>query len=78
MSVGDVTIGQGTDTRKGFNSAVQRFCSAANGQVVQPGGYLSMATEAYLNDGQTPATYGILGFVYCRKTLSKQSGASAE
>ena len=66
MPRNDVTIGQGTDTRCGFNTAVQIFCDAANGQVVAPSGYLSMATEVFLNGGNDPTTYGILGFVYCK------------
>ncbi|KAI0879844.1 uncharacterized protein GGS22DRAFT_176676 [Annulohypoxylon maeteangense] len=60
----DVTIAQGTDTRRGFSTTVHTFCSAADGQTVQPGGYLSMATGVYLNGGKDPATYGIMGFVY--------------
>ncbi|KAI2471180.1 hypothetical protein F4781DRAFT_144518 [Annulohypoxylon bovei var. microspora] len=60
----DVTIAQGGDTRRGFSTAVQAFCSAANGQTVQPSGYLSMATEVFLSGGKDPASYGILGFVY--------------
>ncbi|KAI1136314.1 hypothetical protein F5Y05DRAFT_390958 [Hypoxylon sp. FL0543] len=60
----DVMIAQGTDTRKGFSTAVQAFCNAANGQTVEPGGYLSMATEVFLSGGKDPTVYGILGFVY--------------
>ncbi|KAH8660406.1 hypothetical protein BX600DRAFT_514015 [Xylariales sp. PMI_506] len=60
----DVTIGQETDTRRGYSTAVQAFCSAADGQTVPPSGYLSMATEVFLNGGNDPSTYGILGFVY--------------
>ncbi|KAI0836788.1 hypothetical protein F5Y06DRAFT_272319 [Hypoxylon sp. FL0890] len=60
----DVKIAQGTDTRKGFSTAVRAFCSAANGQTVKPSGYLSMATEVFLSGGKDPTTYGILGFVY--------------
>lgn len=62
----NVTIAQGTDTRSGYSTAVQTFCSAANGQTVKPSGYLSLATEVFLNDGKDPATYGVLGFVYCK------------
>lgn len=62
----DVTIAQGTDQRRGYSTAVRAFCSAANGQTVKPSGYLSMATEVFLSGGKTPATYGILGFVYCK------------
>jgi hypothetical protein len=65
----DVTIAQGTDTRRGFNSAVDIFCAAANGQTVPPSGYLSLATEVYLNGGKTPATYGVVGFVSCGSNL---------
>ncbi|OTA99336.1 hypothetical protein M426DRAFT_325257 [Hypoxylon sp. CI-4A] len=60
----DVTIAQGTDTRKGFSTAVQSFCSAADGQTVEPSGFLSMATEVFLSGGKDPSVYGILGFVY--------------
>ncbi|OTA89313.1 hypothetical protein M434DRAFT_398650 [Hypoxylon sp. CO27-5] len=60
----DVTIAQGTDIRRGFSTAVEIFCSAANGQTVKPSGYLSMATEVFLNGGKDPTAYGILGFVY--------------
>ncbi|KAI1385299.1 uncharacterized protein F4822DRAFT_432147 [Hypoxylon trugodes] len=60
----DVTIAQGSDSRRGFSTAVETFCNAANGQIVKPSGYLSLATEVFLNGGKDPATYGILGFVY--------------
>ncbi|KAI1442281.1 hypothetical protein F5Y02DRAFT_263609 [Annulohypoxylon stygium] len=60
----DVTIAQGTDTRPGFSTAVKAFCTAANGQTVQANGYLSMATEVFLNGGKDPSSYGVLGFVY--------------
>ncbi|KAJ4144374.1 hypothetical protein LMH87_003258 [Akanthomyces muscarius] len=59
----DVTIGQGTDKRRGFSSAVQGFCSAANGKTVKPNGYLSLSTEVFLNGGKTPSEYGLQGFV---------------
>lgn len=59
----DVTIGQGTDKRPGYASAVQTFCSAANGKTVKAGGFLSLATEVFLNGGKSPSQYGILGFV---------------
>ncbi|KAL7623741.1 Altered inheritance of mitochondria protein 6 [Parahypoxylon ruwenzoriense] len=65
----DVKIAQGTDTRRGFSTAVQAFCNAANGMTVKPSGYLSMATEVFLNDGKDPTTYGILGFL--RSTTRK-------
>jgi hypothetical protein len=61
----DVTIAQGSDKRAGYSTAVQTFCSAANGKTVEPGGYLSMATEVFLNGGKNPASYGVVGFVYC-------------
>lgn len=64
MSGSDVKIAQGTDSRRGFSTAVQDFCSAANGQVVKSNGFLSMATEVFLNGGKDPASYGVLGFVY--------------
>ncbi|EJP67668.1 PLC-like phosphodiesterase [Beauveria bassiana ARSEF 2860] len=51
----DVTIGQGTDKRRGFSSAVQAFCSAANGKTVKPNGYLSFSTEVFLNGGKNPS-----------------------
>lgn len=65
MSSFDVSIAQGTDSRPGYGSAVQQFCAAANGQTVKPNGYLSMASEVLLNGGSNPASYGVLGFVYC-------------
>lgn len=61
----DVTIAQGTDSRTGFHTAVQKFCAASNGKVVPAGGYLSMVTEVFLNGGKDPKNYGVLGFVYC-------------
>ncbi|CAH0040888.1 unnamed protein product [Clonostachys rhizophaga] len=60
----DVKIGQGTDTRPGFSTAVQKFCSAVNGQVVKPSGYVSLATEIFLSSGKAPTSYGIQGYVY--------------
>ncbi|KAI2606703.1 hypothetical protein GGR54DRAFT_620393 [Hypoxylon sp. NC1633] len=60
----DVKIAQGTDTRRGYSTAVQAFCSTTDGQTVKPGGYLSMATEVFMNKGDDPTVYGILGFVY--------------
>ncbi|KAI9147368.1 Glycosyltransferase sdnJ [Paramyrothecium foliicola] len=63
MPRNDVKIAGGTDTRRGYSSAVQSFCSAVDGQVVEPGGYLSMSTEVFLNGGKNPTVYGILGFV---------------
>lgn len=72
----DVTIAQGSDRRTGFSTAVQTFCSAANGQVVTPSGYLSMATEVFLNDGNPPATYGVVGFVYCRFICTRRTSQS--
>lgn len=65
MSAQDVSIASGTDTRTGFSTAVQSFCSAANGQTVKAGGYLSMATEVFLSGGSDPTGYGVVGFVYC-------------
>lgn len=65
----DVKIGQGTDTRPGFSTAVQKFCSAVNGQVVKPSGYVSFATEIFLNSGKAPTSYGIQGFVYCESEI---------
>ncbi|CEJ93030.1 hypothetical protein VHEMI08650 [[Torrubiella] hemipterigena] len=60
----DVTIAQGTDSRTGFHTAVQKFCAASNGKVVPAGGYLSIVTEVFLNGGKDPKNYGVLGFVY--------------
>ncbi|EGX93898.1 hypothetical protein CCM_02168 [Cordyceps militaris CM01] len=59
----DVTIGQGSDKRRGFSSAVQSFCCAAKGRTVRAGGYLSLSTEVFLNGGKPPSEYGIQGFV---------------
>ncbi len=67
----DVAIAQGTDTRKGYSSAVQAFCNAANGQTVKANGFLSMATEVFLSGGKAPATYGIVGFVYCKSACAE-------
>lgn len=62
----DVSIGQGTDERPGYNSAVDRFCEQAGGQTLGSGDtYLSLATETELSFGKPPADYGQLGFVYC-------------
>lgn len=61
----DVKIAQGTDSRTGFRNAVQKFCAASNGKVVPAGGFLSMATEVFLNGGKDPQVYGVVGFVYC-------------
>lgn len=61
----DVTIAGGTDVRKGYLSAVQVFCSAVDGLTVEPGGYLSLTTEVFLNGGKNPSTYGVVGFVNC-------------
>lgn len=61
----DVTIAGGTDTRRGYLSAVQAFCNAVDGQTVEPGGFLSMSTEVFISSGKNPSSYGILGFVDC-------------
>ena len=66
MPRNDVTIAQGTDHRTGFSTAVQVFCDAANGKTVPAGGYLSMATEVFLNGGKDASTNGVVGFVYCK------------
>ena len=73
MPRNDVTIAQGTDTRRGYSTAVQAFCSAANGQVVKPNGYLSMATEVFLSGGKDPSTYGVVGFVYCKSICASKA-----
>lgn len=65
----DATIGGGTDTRRGFNSAVRVFCSKIDGLTVEAGGYLSMTTEVFLNGGKSPSTYGVLGFVDCNYAI---------
>ena len=62
----DVEIGQGTDERSGFDSAVDRFCDQADGETLASGdSYLSLATETELSFGKPPAEYGQYGFVYC-------------
>lgn len=71
MPSSDVSIAQGTDSRRGYDSAVKNFCSAVNGQTVRPDGYLSMATEVFLNGGKDPSTYGVLGFVHCEYHLHR-------
>ncbi|KAI0391324.1 hypothetical protein F5Y17DRAFT_468293 [Xylariaceae sp. FL0594] len=73
MAVNDVEIGGGTDDRTGFNSAVRRFCDAADGKIVKEDGYLSMATETFLSAGKDPSSYGILGYVYF-EVHNKESG----
>jgi hypothetical protein len=63
----DTTIAQETDKRRGFNSAVDAFCSEASGETLKSGdSYLSMATEVWLNFGNKPSEYGLLGFVFCK------------
>ncbi|KAI1172167.1 hypothetical protein F4777DRAFT_590726 [Nemania sp. FL0916] len=64
MAIPDVAIGGGTDTRKGFTTAVNSFCAMANGKTVKSQDYLSMATEVFLNGGMNPMSYGLLGYVY--------------
>ncbi|KAH9983593.1 hypothetical protein F4779DRAFT_612495 [Xylariaceae sp. FL0662B] len=64
MSIDDVTIGSGTDHRTGFNKAVDKFCSQADGKTVKSKGYLSMATELFLSGGKDPSVHGLLGYVY--------------
>ncbi|KAH9894554.1 hypothetical protein F4778DRAFT_279438 [Xylariomycetidae sp. FL2044] len=68
MAVDDtIVIGNGTDSRTGYDAAVDRFCTMVDGATVPSQGYLSVATETYISgggSGQPPATYGILGFVY--------------
>lgn len=62
----NVSIGQGTDERSGFDFAVDVFCDVAAGQTLLAGDtYLSLATETELNFGNPPAEYGQYGFVYC-------------
>lgn len=65
MVVDDVTIGNGTDHRTGFTTAVNKFCAQVDGATVKSQGYLSMATELFLNGAKEPTTYGLLGYVYC-------------
>lgn len=69
----DVTIGQGTDKRRGYASAVNAFCSAANGKTVKPGGYLSFSTEVFLNGGKNPSEYGLQGFVNCKALTMREA-----
>lgn len=64
MVVDDVTIGNGTDHRTGFTTAVNKFCAQVDGATVKSQGYLSMATELFLNGAKEPTTYGLLGYVY--------------
>ncbi|GAP87700.2 putative altered inheritance of mitochondria protein 6 [Rosellinia necatrix] len=64
MAIPDVTIGAGTDRRRGFTSAVNSFCDMASGRTVASQDYLSMATEVFLNGGMNPSSYGLLGYVY--------------
>jgi hypothetical protein len=68
----DVTIAQGTDKRRGYASAVDVFCSAVNGKTVNSNGFLSMATEVFLNGGKKPSDYGVVGFVYCEWAIRKR------
>jgi Na+(H+)/acetate symporter ActP len=67
MAVPDVTIGGGTDLRTGFTTAVNKFCAMANGMTVNSQGYLSMATEVFLDGAMNPSKYGLLGYVYCKR-----------
>ena len=72
----DVSIGQDTDTRSGYNSAVDRFCDAADGETLGSGDtYLSYATETELNFGKAPAEYGQFGFVYCESGVLLVQGS---
>ena len=65
----DVSIGQNTNTRTGYNSAVDQFCDAAAGRTLGSGDtYLSYATETELSFGKPPARYGQFGFVYCESS----------
>lgn len=73
MTVEDVSIASGGDTRKGFNTAVDEFCAQANGQVIPAAGYLSLATEVYVNGGKDPAKYGVIGYVNCGSSLPRKS-----
>lgn len=66
MAGDDVSIAAGGDERKGFNSAVDDFCGLAGGQTVPGGGYLSLATEVFLNGGKDPKVYGLIGYVFCK------------
>lgn len=70
MAIPDVKIGGGSDTRKGFTSAVNSFCDMASGKTVASQDYLSMATEVFLDGGMNPTTYGILGYVYCEWNIA--------
>ncbi|XXG95523.1 hypothetical protein Hte_001787 [Hypoxylon texense] len=72
MAIDDVTIGNGTDHRTGFATAVSKFCAQASGITVKSQGYLSMATELFLNGGKDTSVYGLLG--YYLSTLSATGG----
>lgn len=76
MAGDDVTIAGGGDERKGYNTAVDEFCAQADGQVVPADGYLSLATEVFVNGGKDPTKYGLLGYVYCKlfRLLSARRG----
>ncbi|KAI0166636.1 hypothetical protein GGR57DRAFT_510242 [Xylariaceae sp. FL1272] len=74
MAIPDVTIGSNTDSRTGFTTAANKFCSMANGLTVASQGYLSMATEVFLDGGGNPPAYGLLGYLYF-EIHNKQSTA---
>lgn len=68
MPKNDVKIGQGAETRPGFDSAVDSFCDAAAeaGKVLGSGDtFLSYVTAVELSFGKDPKLYGQLGFVEC-------------
>ena len=70
MPKSDVEIGGDTDTRPGFDSAVDRFCDAAADKVLGSGNtYLTYATRVELSFAKDPTVYGQLGFVNCELCL---------
>ena len=60
----DVSTNNGEIPRRGYVSAVDAFCQAADGQIVGASSYLSMATRVFINDGGDPASNGDNGYVY--------------
>lgn len=78
MPASEISIGNGTDIRPGYDSAVQRFCDAADGHTVMPDEHLSMATEVYLNGGKDASIYGVQGFAYCKYCLESAVQCQSE
>ncbi|KAI1434395.1 hypothetical protein GGR50DRAFT_704314 [Xylaria sp. CBS 124048] len=83
MAIADVTIGNGTDKRTGYTTAVNKFCNMVDGMTVASQDYLSMATEVFLDAGKSPSTYGLIGYVYFEihnklSTVHKVTAASCK